>query len=1041
MRIACKLCLSVLFFLCFLTRLGAQNLVQNPSFENVNANCSGFTGAGYINLYNWYNPDPTDTCSTPDWFATCLSTLFPTHAPNSQLGNQNPRTGQAYAGFIGYDATTSGYREYVEGELSTPLTAGVSYCVTFYVSLADNSPYAINRIGMYLSNSLTQFTVSHCTSTVPLPYTPQLQWAGTPITDKVNWVKLQWQYVAAGGEKYFTIGNFFNNAGTTVSNVSGGGLTTPFAYYFIDDVSIMPGPCCNNDIAPAGPVCASAPAFTLTPDSPGGTWSGAGITNSVTGLFDPATAGTGTHVVTYSLACGAGTTAIVVNPCALTVCKDGSNNLTVSGGTGPYNWQSMTTYTDCSGCPGGNCIPFFCTGSVVTTWSTTTANTPSITAPGSLPVRVIDNAGNSYTITSLSALSSCTTSACPTLTTAVASQTNVNCYGASTGSATVNTSGGTGPYTYTWSPGNLSGPSQSGLTAGTYSIAVKDANGCPGTFTVTITQPASALSAALSGTTSAGCGQSNGSATVTASGGTAGYTYSWSPSGGTAAAATGLAAGSYTAIITDSKGCTASAATLIGSTGGPTLSVSSQTNVSCFGGSNGAATVSATGGTGPYTYTWSPGNLSGASQTSLGVGTYTISVKDAGNCIGSTTVAITQPAAVSAAITATVPTNCGQSVGGATVTASGGTPGYTYSWSPSGGTAAGASGLAAGNYTVTVTDSKGCIKTAGTLINSAGGPTVTVSSQTNIACFGDSTGAAAVSATGGSGTYTYTWSPSGGSSFSASGLPAGTYTVTVSDGSCPGFAVVTLTQSPSISAAVSTTAANCAASDGSASVTASGGTGALSYLWSTGSATTTSISNLAPGAYTVTVTDSKGCTQTASGLVTVNNGSFAVDAGTSTTIETGGNTVLHGTGPAGATYSWTPSSSLSCSTCQNPTASPDVTTTYTLIVTNSSGCSSVDTVTIIVRKPCGDLFVPTAFSPNNDGQNDVLLVMGNCVTDLEFAIFDRWGEKVFESSDVSHGWDGTYNGKKMDPAVFAYYLNATIDGEKVSVHGSITLVK
>jgi gliding motility-associated-like protein len=117
-----------------------------------------------------------------------------------------------------------------------------------------------------------------------------------------------------------------------------------------------------------------------------------------------------------------------------------------------------------------------------------------------------------------------------------------------------------------------------------------------------------------------------------------------------------------------------------------------------------------------------------------------------------------------------------------------------------------------------------------------------------------------------------------------------------------------------------------------------------------------------------------------------------------------------------------------------------LTTTYTLTV-NSGGCIGIDTVTIFVEIKCGEVFVPTAFSPNDDGQNDVLYVYGNCIEDMEFVIFDRWGEKVFSSSDPGFGWDGTFKGKKMDPAAFAYYLKATVDGEEVLQKGSITIVK
>lgn len=216
-----------------------QNLVNNPGFENVNANCASLTGAGYVNLADWYNPDPTDTCSTPDWFATCLNAIFPTHAPNSQLGYQVPHGGNAYAGFIAYDQSTASYREYVEGSLSAPLVAAQKYKVSFFLSLANGAHFSVNHLGVYFSNALNSFTTSHCVSVNPLTNTPQIDSTFT-ITDTTNWVALEWTYTASGGEQYFTIGNFHDNANTTATAVPHSITSfTPYAYYFIDDVSVL----------------------------------------------------------------------------------------------------------------------------------------------------------------------------------------------------------------------------------------------------------------------------------------------------------------------------------------------------------------------------------------------------------------------------------------------------------------------------------------------------------------------------------------------------------------------------------------------------------------------------------------------------------------------------------------------------------------------------------------------------------------------------------------------------------------------------------
>lgn len=1036
-----------------------QNLVINPGFELTSSNCSNPFGEGFTtDLLNWDDANSgADSCSSPDLFSAC--NLFVTNMPNSVLGYQQSHGGTRHAGIITYAPGLAAgcsavgndqYREYIQGRLSSPLTAGQTYCVAFYVSLANNVAWATNNLGVRFFNS--NYQRNACPSNSLINLTPQLNYTCAPITDTTNWVRLQWNYTATGGEQYFIIGNFFNNAGTSVGcNNSSAGALNPYGYYYIDDVSVTPGTCCYADIKAPAVLCSNAAALTLTATaglgavcnaSVSGTWSGAGITNPATGAFNPASAGLGAHTVSFTASCGYTATAnVTVNFC-LTVCRDANGNLTASNGTAPYNWQSISTYTDCSGCPGGNCIPFFCPGVVVSSWVNFATNTSSVTPPSSFPIRVIDNTGATYTITSLASVPNCTSSvSCPTITASVSSFTNVNCNGASTGSATVNASGGAGPYTYTWSPGNLNGASQTGLAAGVYTVSTRDANSCPGTLLmVTISQPP-AVGATLAGSTPAGCGQSNGTATLNVSGGTGPYSYTWTPGNGNLPVGNNLAAGNYSVTIRDAKGCILNYSLAVTSTGGPTVSVSSQTNVNCFGAGTGTASVNASGGSGPYSYTWTPGNLAGSSQTALAAGQYTITASDAGGCTGSTTLSITQPSSALSVTVASAPTSCNQSIGSATVSSSGGTGPYSYTWTPSGGNGPTASGLAAGSYTATVTDSKGCQQSSGVLISSAGGPTLTVSSQTNVNCYGNSTGAAAINAIGGSGSYTFSWSPGGNATSTATNLPAGTYTVAASDaGGCMGYTTVTISQAPVIVVSITTASASCAGNDGSATASANGGSGSYTYTWSNATSGPSNTA-LAPGNYTVTVGDANGCSQSAVAIIGSNNSGIVVDAGIDAGISPGGSTTLSGTAPTGSTYSWSPASSLSCANCQNPVASPGQTTTYTLTATSSNGCTSSDIVTVYVEEPCGQLFIPSAFSPNDDGQNDVLYVMGDCITNLQFAIFDRWGEKVFETTDPMLGWDGRFNGKKMNPATFAYYLSATVNGQELKQHGNITLVR
>lgn len=602
------------------------------------------------------------------------------------------------------------------------------------------------------------------------------------------------------------------------------------------------------------------------------------------------------------------------------------------------------------------------------------------------------------------------------------------------------------PTTWSWTfqggtPGTSTSQNPTNVcynTAGTYSVTLTatNTNGSSTTSKTTyiIVSAAANLNASATNT---GCGVNTGTASVTASAGNSPYTYSWN-NGQTSSAATGLSAGTYTVTVTTANGCTRTTTASVGTNGGPTATLSNNSSALCNGGSSGSATVTSSGGTQPYTYSWNNGQTTGTA-TGLSAGNYTVVVTDAGGCQATRTVSISQPAALTAS-TSSTPTNCGASTGTAGVTASGGTGAFTYSWAPSGGNGANATGLSAGTYTITVTDNNGCTQTANATVNTNGGPSVSLTSSANPLCNGGTGGTATMSSTGGTTPYTYSWN-NGQTTATATGLSAGNYTLTVTDaGGCISIQTVSITQPAAVSINASAANTNCNASDGSVSSTASGGTGSYTYSWSNGG-TSQSITGLSAGTYTLVVTDANGCTGTATGTVGQNGGPTA-NAGTGAVITLGSSTVLSGSG--GGTYTWLPPTGLSCTNCQNPVASPTVTTTYTLIVTDINGCSDSDTVTVVVDIPCntGDIFVPNVFSPNGDSKNDVLMVYGNCFDFYLFQVYDRWGEKVFESSDPLKGWDGSYNGKLFGTAVFVYKLNAIMkDGKPIDKKGNVTLMR
>ncbi|MFZ2205563.1 MAG: gliding motility-associated C-terminal domain-containing protein, partial [Minisyncoccia bacterium] len=206
----------------------AQNLVSNPSFENFTS-CP--TGGGQINkAFPWFNP----TFNTPNYYNSC-SINASISVPANQIGYQNPRTGNAYGELDVFYGTPNG-RTYIETPLSDTLIKGKKYCVEFYVSLAEVSKYASSSIQVYFSKD----SIYDYSTLYNLPYIAQFEnISGNVISDTVNWILVSGTYIAGGGEKYMTIGNFKDDANTDTVSV---GLISMYCLYYIDDISIVQFP-------------------------------------------------------------------------------------------------------------------------------------------------------------------------------------------------------------------------------------------------------------------------------------------------------------------------------------------------------------------------------------------------------------------------------------------------------------------------------------------------------------------------------------------------------------------------------------------------------------------------------------------------------------------------------------------------------------------------------------------------------------------------------------------------------------------------------
>jgi gliding motility-associated-like protein len=214
------------FLLLFLFIQGqGQNLVPNWSFEDT-VGCP-YTFSQIYFSPPWYSP----TQGSPDYFNTCNSTTTSFGVPANAFGNQNPKTGQAYAGMYVFGISPANAREYIQVQLLDSMKAGKKYCVTFYTSLSDYSNQAISNLGLYISSQ--QVT---STSILPLPVTPQINNTNGYLINKVEWTLISGTYIAVGGEKYITIGNFLDDANTDTTSF--GGINGQHAYYYIDDVTV-----------------------------------------------------------------------------------------------------------------------------------------------------------------------------------------------------------------------------------------------------------------------------------------------------------------------------------------------------------------------------------------------------------------------------------------------------------------------------------------------------------------------------------------------------------------------------------------------------------------------------------------------------------------------------------------------------------------------------------------------------------------------------------------------------------------------------------
>ena len=526
---------------------------------------------------------------------------------------------------------------------------------------------------------------------------------------------------------------------------------------------------------------------------------------------------------------------------------------------------------------------------------------------------------------------------------------NPSCHNGSNGSVGVSISGGSAPYTYTWSttPIQHTATTTASLPSGTYTVNITDNTGCTGSTTMTLANPV-AITATVN-TSPTTCTGSTGSATVTTSG-LAPYTYTWSNSA-TTQTISNLAQGSYSVTLTDANTCTVTATGTVSTAGFTWVPSAAGTNPKCVGSSNGTATVSIAGaGANTFSYTWTPTSQTTAVATNLPAGSYVVQIKDNNGCTSTTTATLTNPAPLTATVN-TSSTTCTGSTGSATVTNSGLAP-YTYTWSNSGTTQT-ISNLAQGPYSVTLTDANTCTATATGTVGVQGFTWVPSAAGTNPKCFGSSDGTATVSIAGaGTNTFSYTWTPTSQTTAIATNLPAGSYVVQIQDNNgCTSTATATLTNPAPLTATVNTSPTTCTGSTGSATATCSG-LAPYNYAWSTTPVQTSSVAvGLAQGPYTVVILDANTCTATATGSVSV-QGYTWIPSVTGTNPKCVGSadgtaTVsIAGAGANTFTYSWNTAPVQTTSVATTLSA-----TSYVATVTDNNGCIGTASVTLVDPAP------------------------------------------------------------------------------------------
>lgn len=620
--------------------------------------------------------------------------------------------------------------------------------------------------------------------------------------------------------------------------------------------------------------------------------------------------------------------------------------------------------------------------------------------------------------------------------------TNVLCYDNNTGAIELSVSGGTAPYTCSWSSGQSS-QNVTNLIAATYSYSVIDSKNCPYTNTVTVTQPLSPLAVANS-ITDANCfGDENGKIDLTVTGGTAPYSYSWK-NGDYQLSVTSqdlfnFLADDYRYEVTDANGCKEIDTLTISQ---PTKLISTLTgvNILCKNGNNGSTDLTVSGGIQPYSYSWSNGYTTDDLST-LTDGTYNVIVSDNHNCITTNSIVLTEPEESLSFTYKVKKVLCNDGTDGEIdLTVAGGTFPYFYNWS-NGATDSHIKNLTSAMYQFTVTDNNGCLLTNSIFVNQPA-PLTLNEVITPVTCKGLADGKINVAPQGGTAPYQFTWY---NSKFALStqtedliNFPADIYQVEIVDSvKCFYEMFFTIAEPDSLKIDYTFNKVSCASgSDGNINVTITGGNPNYTINWSNNSNIEDQL-NIVAGTYKLNVVDTKNCKDSITvEIVQPDSIKMTFDLteitcidqhdGVAQSFPTGGN--------GGYNYLWS-------NTTTNAKAENLSNEFYSITVTDILGCIGIDSV-YIPKNTKNCIETVNTFTPNNDMYNDTWFIKNTeLYPNADMKIFNRWGNIVHKQIGTTYvPWNGQINGVDAPADTYYFILNLNTP-DRDPITGIITIVR